>query len=198
MSNQAMRTWARFVSAKLRRVVVEEKVDCTNWAHAHADTFQRCLGARYIMYGKWLYAKHTVYTMHSPASYWLEFDVLDTDTGAVLSTKRRRFGHTLAVPSYRFKQRRRLQRLHLRSYPCICAPSRWVGHGEWLDLVCSLVRSQQVDRVEKERSVHAKCKSGALLVPWDASVHFMRPHWGIFGPRGNVAKAPQILVMVSK
>src|SRR5947209_7454359 len=31
------------------------------WAHAHADALRERLGDRHVMYGEWLFAKHTVY-----------------------------------------------------------------------------------------------------------------------------------------
>lgn len=59
------------------------------WARRHADVLWEALGDRYVMYGEWLYAKHTIYYTDLP-HYFLEFDVLDTATGAFLSTERRR------------------------------------------------------------------------------------------------------------
>src|SRR5438874_4779289 len=59
------------------------------WACAHADALRAALGQRYVLYGEWLYAKHTVFYDRLP-HYFLEFDVLDTDTGAFLSTEERR------------------------------------------------------------------------------------------------------------
>jgi hypothetical protein len=41
------------------------------------------------VYGEWLYAKHTIFYDRLP-HYFLEFDVLDTETGVFLSTARRR------------------------------------------------------------------------------------------------------------
>ncbi|GMU53217.1 MAG: hypothetical protein AMXMBFR33_23630 [Candidatus Xenobia bacterium] len=59
------------------------------WAACHqARLFER-LRHRYVVYGEWLYAKHTVYYDRLP-HYFLEFDVLDTETGVFLSTPRRR------------------------------------------------------------------------------------------------------------
>ena len=58
------------------------------WAHAHADALRARLGSRYVMYGEWVYAKHTVYYDRLP-HYFLEFDVLDTTDGSFLSTPRR-------------------------------------------------------------------------------------------------------------
>ena len=58
------------------------------WASVHRDAFYRVLGARYIMYGEWLFAKHTVY-YNDLLHYFLEFDVLDRATGLFLDTAKR-------------------------------------------------------------------------------------------------------------
>jgi hypothetical protein len=58
------------------------------WAHAHADVLWQALGSRYVLYGEWLYAKHTLFYDALP-HYFLEFDILDSETGAFLSTERR-------------------------------------------------------------------------------------------------------------
>jgi hypothetical protein len=58
------------------------------WAHAHTARFWEALGSRYALYGEWLYAKHTVFYDALP-HYFLEYDVLDLETGAFLSTERR-------------------------------------------------------------------------------------------------------------
>lgn len=59
------------------------------WAMAHRDRFYDVLGTRYIMYGEWVYAKHTVFYDALP-HYFLEFDILDRDTGIFLDTPTRR------------------------------------------------------------------------------------------------------------
>lgn len=59
------------------------------WAGVHRDGLYAVLGARYIMYGEWMYAKHTVYYDALP-HYFLEFDVLDRETGRFLDTPSRR------------------------------------------------------------------------------------------------------------
>jgi len=58
------------------------------WAAHHAPQFHDVLGSRYVLYGEWLYAKHTVFYDALP-HYFMEFDVLDRETGAFLSTARR-------------------------------------------------------------------------------------------------------------
>jgi hypothetical protein len=59
------------------------------WATAHQTALWPVLGARFALYGEWLYAKHTIFYDRLP-HYFLEYDVLDTDTGQWLSTAARR------------------------------------------------------------------------------------------------------------
>jgi hypothetical protein len=59
------------------------------WATCHQGVLHEVLGSRYVMYGEWLYAKHTVFYDRLP-HYFMEFDVLDLHTGRFLSTARRR------------------------------------------------------------------------------------------------------------
>lgn len=69
------------------------------WAGIHRDALWNVLGCRYIMYGEWLYAKHTVYYDALP-HYFLEFDILDRQTGAFLDTpSRQKFTRRLPVAS---------------------------------------------------------------------------------------------------
>lgn len=58
------------------------------WASHHRAALWEILGTRYIMYGEWLYARHTIGYDQLP-HYFLEFDLLDRDTGDFLSTERR-------------------------------------------------------------------------------------------------------------
>ncbi|MGW5877300.1 RNA ligase family protein [Nocardiopsis terrae] len=59
------------------------------WAAAVAPALWPRLGERYVLYGEWLYARHTVFYDALP-HYFCEFDVLDTHQGVFLSTRRRR------------------------------------------------------------------------------------------------------------
>lgn len=59
------------------------------WASSHAYALRTALGQRFVLYGEWLYAKHTVFYDRLP-NYFLEFDILDTETGAFLGTEARR------------------------------------------------------------------------------------------------------------
>jgi len=58
------------------------------WANAISDRLFDVIGDRHIVYGEWLYAKHTVYYDALP-HFWMEFDILDTSTGEFLDTPRR-------------------------------------------------------------------------------------------------------------
>lgn len=64
------------------------------WANVHRDALYGVLGNRYIMYGEWMYAKHTVYYDALP-HYFLEFDVLDRESRRFLDTPSR---HALLSP----------------------------------------------------------------------------------------------------
>ncbi len=58
------------------------------WAHVHRERFRPVLGTRYVLYGEWLYAKHTIFYDGLP-HFFLEFDVLDKQEGHFLSTEQR-------------------------------------------------------------------------------------------------------------
>ncbi len=59
------------------------------WAARHQDALRAVLGIRFVMFGEWLYAKHTVFYDRLP-HYFLEFDVLDREASTFLSTPRRK------------------------------------------------------------------------------------------------------------
>lgn len=59
------------------------------WANRYAADMWAQLGDRYVLYGEWLYAKHTVYYDELP-HYFMEFDILDTHNQSFLSTSRRK------------------------------------------------------------------------------------------------------------
>ncbi|MDR6226780.1 RNA ligase family protein [Desmospora profundinema] len=60
-----------------------------SWAHRYAGELWALLEDRYVMYGEWMYAKHTVFYTDLP-HYFLEFDIYDRKSGHFLSTERRR------------------------------------------------------------------------------------------------------------
>lgn len=59
------------------------------WANFNRDLFYNALGSRYIMYGEWMYAKHTVFYDALP-DYFMEFDIFDRDRQVFLDTPSRK------------------------------------------------------------------------------------------------------------
>ncbi|MDE7477911.1 MAG: RNA ligase family protein [Lachnospiraceae bacterium] len=59
------------------------------WANCFEDQLRRLLGDRYVMYGEWLYAKHTVFYDRLP-HYFMEFDIFDKQEKRFFSTCKRR------------------------------------------------------------------------------------------------------------
>ncbi|HCQ91508.1 MAG TPA: DNA ligase, partial [Clostridium sp.] len=59
------------------------------WTSCHIHDLYKLLGNRYVMYGEWLYAKHTVF-YDQLTHYFMEFDIFDKEEGKFLSTKRRK------------------------------------------------------------------------------------------------------------
>lgn len=58
------------------------------WGAVLQDRLHEVLGCRYVMYGEWMFAKHSIYYDLLP-HYFMEFDVLDRDTGRFLDTPSR-------------------------------------------------------------------------------------------------------------
>lgn len=58
------------------------------WASCHERALYERLGKRYILYGEWCFAKHTVFYDMLP-HYFLEFDLYDREKGFFLSTQKR-------------------------------------------------------------------------------------------------------------
>ena len=59
------------------------------WANLNCELFRSVLGSRYIMYGEWMYAKHTVFYDALP-DYFMEFDIYDREERRYLDTPSRR------------------------------------------------------------------------------------------------------------
>jgi RNA ligase len=89
------------------------------WATTHQQKLWGLLADRYILYGEWLYAKHTIFYDALP-HYFFEFDLLDAETGEFLSTDRRRE--------------------LLKDSPLVSAPVLWRGLGRSVEHLQSLVR----------------------------------------------------------
>jgi hypothetical protein len=60
-----------------------------SWANGLRDALWPVLGSRFVVYGEWLYAKHTIFYDALP-HYFMEFDILDRETDVFLDTPERR------------------------------------------------------------------------------------------------------------
>ena len=90
------------------------------WAGCFEERLRLLLGNRYVMYGEWLYAKHTVFYDRLP-HYFMEFDIFDKEEEKFFSTGKRReilqdapFVHSVRV-------------LDEGYYTCPDAIAKWIG-----------------------------------------------------------------------
>ncbi len=58
------------------------------WSAVQRDKLFAVLGSRYIMYGEWMYAKHSIFYDLLP-HYFMEFDIFDRETSKFLDTPSR-------------------------------------------------------------------------------------------------------------
>jgi hypothetical protein len=111
------------------------------WAAAHQAALRPVLGARYVLYGEWLYAKHTIFYDQLP-HYFLEFDVLDTEAQIFLSTP----------------QRRKL----LSGLPIVPVPVVRAGKFARLDAITQLVAPSQFKSPAWREALHAAAVARGL------------------------------------
>lgn len=88
------------------------------WANIHQQALWELLMDRYVLYGEWLYAKHTIFYDALP-HYFFEFDILDLKSGEFLATESR-------------------QEI-LRGSPLVSVPVLWSGVANSLEHLQSLV-----------------------------------------------------------
>jgi hypothetical protein len=109
-----------------------------SWASRHANTLWEILGHRYILYGEWLYGKHSIFYTDLP-HYFMEFDMLDTQSNRFLTTIQRQ--HILAncpiIASVKVLYRGQL--------PALAALTKLVGHS---DFIASNHRQQLVEAAQ--------------------------------------------------
>jgi len=120
------------------------------WASCHAAGLWELLGDRYVLYGEWCYARHTIFYNHLP-HYLLEFDLYDTREGTFLSTERRmeRLRDAPFIAS--------VQVLHTGPLPSLAAlqalvgPSRFIAPGHREELrEAALAQGLDADRALRE------------------------------------------------
>ncbi len=140
------------------------------WASAHQDSLRDVLGHRYLVYGEWVFARHTVFYDRLP-HLLLEFDVFDRQTEEFLDTPRRRALLTdlpmAAVPVLYAGPARSLDHL----WSLVKAPL-WQSE-RWRETLDSLAAHQGLDtarvRAESDRSglaegLYLKVEEGGRVV----------------------------------
>lgn len=126
------------------------------WTSSIRRGLWETLGSRYVMYGEWLYAKHTIFYDALP-HYFFEFDVLDKESGRFLSTSARREllrgVPVLSVPVlYAGAVQSALQ------LDALIKPSAFQS-GRWREALVSVCESRGMDA---ERALRATDASGLM------------------------------------
>ena len=140
------------------------------WAAAVQHRLWPVLGDRYVMYGEWLYAKHTMFYDALP-HYFCEFDVLDVREGTFLSTRRRREllegTPVVSVPVLYEGELSSLEELTSLVGPSRCRTGRWrqalreatVGGGADPERVVA-----ETDGAEEMEGLYIKVEEGGATV----------------------------------
>ncbi len=130
------------------------------WLAIHTDTLFEHLSDRYILFGEWCYAQHSIFYDRLP-DWFLAFDVYDREAGHFLTTARRDrlLGeiHISKVPDIargRFTYseiQKLLSQSKLTNQPAEGIYLR-IDHGDWLEQRAKLVRPAFIQAVEQHWS----------------------------------------------
>jgi hypothetical protein len=111
------------------------------WASSVQRKLWEALGSRYVMYGEWLYAKHTIFYDALP-HYFFEFDVLDKSSGEFLTTAAR--GELL------------------KDVPVLSAPVLYAGTTPTAERLAALVKPSAFQSTRWRESLAAVCEARGL------------------------------------
>lgn len=140
------------------------------WAMTHQRTLWELLSDRYVLYGEWLYAKHTVFYDALP-HYFHEFDILDTVTGEFLSTEARRSmlqdSPVVSVPVLWQGEARSVEHLESLIKPSMYKSEGWrerlrqeiEARGQYVEMV-----ERQTDASDLAEGLYIKVESGDRVV----------------------------------
>ncbi|MCB2203450.1 RNA ligase family protein [bacterium] len=132
-----------------------EKLD--DWLRLNTETLFDHLTDRYILFGEWCYAQHSIFYGSLP-DWFLAFDIYDREKHLFLATARRDqlFAdmHITKVPyiargKFTYPEvRELLSQSKLTNLPAEGIYLR-AGHGEWLERRAKLVRPEFIQAVEQ-------------------------------------------------
>lgn len=141
-----------------------------SWAATLAPRLWERLGDRYVCYGEWMYAKHTVFYDALP-HYFCEFDVLDTATGAFLDTPGRRALldglPVTGVPVLAQGRFDRLEQLTALVGPSVCRTPGWrdaLADAAAEAGVDPARAAAESDRAEQMEGLYLKVEEGGRVV----------------------------------
>lgn len=130
------------------------------WLAFHTDTLFEHLSDRYILFGEWCYARHSIFYDRLP-DWFLAFDIYDREAGRFLATARRdrllAEMHISKVPAiahgrFTYPEIENLLSLSkLTDQPAEGIYLR-IDHGEWLEQRAKLVRPAFIQAVEQHWS----------------------------------------------
>ena len=130
------------------------------WLSSHLDLFFEVLADRYILFGEWCYAKHSVIYTKLP-DWFLGFDIFDRNTRKFLSTEKRNSVFAslgiIAVPflgTGTFSVDDLVEMLATSKFGDNPAEGLYLRYdkGTWLQERCKLVRASFVQSVHKHWS----------------------------------------------
>lgn len=140
------------------------------WAMTHQQALWELLGDRYVLYGEWLYAKHTVFYDALP-HYFHEFDILDTLSSGFLSTEARRSmlqdSPVVSVPVLWQGEARSVEHLESLIKPSMYKSEGWrerlrqeiEARGQYVEMV-----EHQTDASDLAEGLYIKVESGDRVV----------------------------------
>jgi hypothetical protein len=140
------------------------------WARTHEHWLNEKLGTRFVLYGEWLYAKHTVFYDQLP-HYFHEFDVLDTETNEFLDTARRgellAGGPVVSVPVLEENKFRKLTDLTKLVGPSLYKSEHWKDRlrevSDSLGLDFAVVLGQETDGSRLSEGLYLKWEEDGIV-----------------------------------
>lgn len=130
------------------------------WLALHTDTLFEHLSDRYILFGEWCYAQHSIFYENLP-DWFLAFDVYDREAGRFLATAHRdrllNEMHISKVPDIargRFTYSEIQKLLSQSKLTNQSAEGIYlrIDHGDWLEQRAKLVRPAFIQSVEQHWS----------------------------------------------
>lgn len=143
------------------------------WLALHTDTFFKHLSDRYILFGEWCYARHSIFYDCLP-DWFLGFDIYDREAGRFLATARRDWllaeMHISKVPGlacgqYTYPDIQKLLSQSKLTDQLAEGIYLRIDHGDWLEQRAKLVRSAFIQAVEQHWS-HSAIRPNRLTGLW--------------------------------